>query len=208
MIPSTTDIFGRLDWLTKQFKYLSGLVSALEAGGGGGGVTPTLQQVTTAGATTADTIEINVGDITNQLSYANIVLLYNDGTNNTVINIAAALNDPNINIVNVDKFKSQLTAYGILFDNFDNYPNLALRLYTEVFNNSIEIGDTARENFINVFGQANNERIYFQAKTSKYNFKGVPTYFDNAAALADGLIVGDIYRRTAGGDSDSLCIVH
>ena len=35
---------------------------------------------------------------------------------------------------------------------------------------------------------------------------GVPVYANNAAAIAAGLVAGDMYRT--GGDPDPLCIVH
>jgi hypothetical protein len=42
-----------------------------------------------------------------------------------------------------------------------------------------------------------------------YNFANVPIFADNAAALAAGLIVGDIYRHDASSESgDQLRIVH
>jgi hypothetical protein len=37
-------------------------------------------------------------------------------------------------------------------------------------------------------------------------FSDIPVYANNAAAKADGLVEGDIYRT--GGDPDLICVVH
>jgi hypothetical protein len=54
-----------------------------------------------------------------------------------------------------------------------------------------------------VFGQ---NRIKFYSGDGYYNFANIPSYANNAAALAGGLIAGDIYRHT-GGVGETLHIV-
>ena len=53
-------------------------------------------------------------------------------------------------------------------------------------------------------------KIWFNNNSGYYNFAAVNAYTDNADALANGLIVGDIYRHAAGGleSADQLRIVH
>lgn len=46
----------------------------------------------------------------------------------------------------------------------------------------------------------------FSVMRGAFNFLSVPIYANNAAALAGGLVVGDLYRT--GGDPDPVCIVH
>ena len=54
-----------------------------------------------------------------------------------------------------------------------------------------------------------SEKIEFYSNSGFYNFANVPVYANNAAALAAGLIVGDIYRHDASSESgDQLRIVH
>lgn len=50
-------------------------------------------------------------------------------------------------------------------------------------------------------------KIWFNNNSGYYNFASVNAYTDNADALANGLIVGDIYRHS-NGDIDQLNIVH
>jgi len=53
------------------------------------------------------------------------------------------------------------------------------------------------------------ETIEFVSASGFYNFANVPVYANNAAALAAGLNVGDIYRHDASSESgDQLRIVH
>jgi hypothetical protein len=55
----------------------------------------------------------------------------------------------------------------------------------------------------------NNPKINFVNDSGFYNFKNIPAYTDNADALANGLVVGDIYRHNGLGESqDQLRIVH
>tara|TARA_R110000868_G_scaffold36279_4_gene128928 strand:- start:2013 stop:3350 length:1338 start_codon:yes stop_codon:yes gene_type:complete len=48
----------------------------------------------------------------------------------------------------------------------------------------------------------------FRNAAGKYNFGDMPSYADNAAALAAGLVVGDLYRGSGLGFDDFLHIVH
>ena len=55
----------------------------------------------------------------------------------------------------------------------------------------------------------NTQKINFYSNASKYNFATMPAYTGNAAALAAGLVVGDLYRHSGAGESqDQLRIVH
>jgi hypothetical protein len=51
------------------------------------------------------------------------------------------------------------------------------------------------------------ETIKFKTSNGIYNFANVQAYTDNADALANGLVIGDIYRHS-NGDIDQLNIVH
>jgi hypothetical protein len=50
-----------------------------------------------------------------------------------------------------------------------------------------------------------NTNINFYTVNGSYNFANVSAYTDNAAALAAGLVVGDLYRNSA---NDAINIVH
>jgi hypothetical protein len=53
----------------------------------------------------------------------------------------------------------------------------------------------------------NNTKGFAGNFIAKYNFQNLPAFSNNAAALAAGLSVGDIYRNTSG-NGDALNIVH
>jgi hypothetical protein len=70
------------------------------------------------------------------------------------------------------------------------------------------IGDVTGHNnntFIEI--DDDNQLINFKTNTGRYNFYNLPAYQDNADAIANGLVVGDIYRHS-NGDTDQLNIVH
>jgi hypothetical protein len=55
----------------------------------------------------------------------------------------------------------------------------------------------------------NNQKIKFKNTAGSYNFSNMPAYANNTAALAAGLVVGDLYRHNGIGESqDQLRIVH
>jgi len=55
------------------------------------------------------------------------------------------------------------------------------------------LGDINNFNsFVNV--NTTDDKIFFVTQNGRYNFQNVPTYNDNADALTNGLIVGDVYR--------------
>ena len=51
----------------------------------------------------------------------------------------------------------------------------------------------------------NLTKNYYISQILSLPFPNVPVYADNAEALADGLVVGNIYRKTG---TDLLAIVH
>jgi hypothetical protein len=89
------------------------------------------------------------------------------------------------------------------FFNYNGDNNgLTLQFADDLYNLGNYITEDA---YINV--NASGKKINFISKDGKYNFKNIPAYNDNAAALAAGLVVGDIYRH-GNGDTDQLNIVH
>lgn len=69
--------------------------------------------------------------------------------------------------------------------------------------NGIGIGNT----YLSIDDDAG--KIQFFSNAAKYNFANMPSYADNAAALAAGLVVGDLYRHDGLLESqDQLRIVH
>jgi len=55
------------------------------------------------------------------------------------------------------------------------------------------------------FASGSNTPVIGSSGVNRLNIKNIPTYANNAAALAGGLVAGDIYIYTA---SDFLAIVH
>ena len=176
------------------------------ASAGGGGSTPTLQQVTTAGATTTDNIFVldNLG--AQNVITPDLIQVYNstNGYTASLENITV----PKCALVYGVLFSAELDGSQLLFTNLQTSFQAIFK--ADYAHDSILFGDAANENVITINATAANERIYFTAKTPRYNFANVPAYTDNAAALAAGLIIGDIYRHEAGGleSADQLRIVH
>jgi len=84
-------------------------------------------------------------------------------------------------------------------------------LYCDFANNIYFLGDH-QNNINNTYISINDDaqKIFFNTVNGSYNFANIQAYTDNADALANGLIVGDIYRHAAGGleSADQLRIVH
>ena len=58
-------------------------------------------------------------------------------------------------------------------------------------------------------GGTNNVGAYIDSSivvNENVSFPGLSAYANNAAAIAGGLVVGDLYRT--GGDPDVVCVVH
>ncbi|TWW08091.1 hypothetical protein E3A20_27820, partial [Planctomyces bekefii] len=54
-----------------------------------------------------------------------------------------------------------------------------------------------------------NQKIKFKNTAGSYNFSNMPAYTDNADAILNGLVVGDLYRHAGVLESqDQLRIVH
>jgi hypothetical protein len=47
---------------------------------------------------------------------------------------------------------------------------------------------------------------FFEQLVSVNTFKELPVYANNAAAIAGGLVAGNLYRT--GGNPDTVCVVH
>lgn len=172
---------------------------------GGGGGTPNLQQVTDVNNITTANLQVDDG-FGNKTFFAEFGLIsianFNEEFESRIY-LNNTQFDTTLKLIDQDKFQSTLSSINLLFNNIGY--NDAVEIKTTLTDNSIQMGDTANENFINVFGAANNERMYFQMKRPFYNFHNCPIYLNNAAALAAGLIIGDIYRISA---TDALGIVH
>jgi hypothetical protein len=91
---------------------------------------------------------------------------------------------------------------------FDGNVNKGLKLHFA--NNLYQFGDFIGSNnntYIEIDDA--NQKIKLKNTAGSYNFSNIPAYTGNAAALAAGLIVGDIYRHNGLGESqDQLRIVH
>jgi len=86
-------------------------------------------------------------------------------------------------------------------------------LKLDLANEKYYFGDydgTHENTFIFIDDNKATLKIWFNNNSGYYNFASVNAYTDNADALANGLIVGDIYRHSAGGleSADQLRIVH
>jgi hypothetical protein len=71
--------------------------------------------------------------------------------------------------------------------------------------------DAAVDPAIIMTGDTNDGQITWQEDEKKFTFDAIlnlslAAYANNAAALAGGLVAGDLYRT--GGDPDTVCIVH
>ena len=104
------------------------------------------------------------------------------GTNRYVFgDVSNTTNGINIEINNPDKQ---------IFATFNNVQN-GLLLNFDLLD--YYLGDVNNFTcFVNV--NVTDNKIFFVTPTGKYNFQNVPIYNDNADALANGLIVGDIYK--------------
>lgn len=81
--------------------------------------------------------------------------------------------------------------------------NSSIGLYWIGDYNGVGIGNT----YLSIDDNAG--KIQFYSNAAKYNFANMPSYADNAAALAAGLVVGDLYRHDGLLESqDQLRIVH
>ena len=88
---------------------------------------------------------------------------------------------------------------------YQNSPN---GLSFDFANNIYSFGDfggTYNATYIEI--NDNNQRITFGTQEGLYNFVFIKAFANNAAAIAGGLSVGDIYRSSTGG-GDQLHIVH
>ena len=110
------------------------------------------------------------------------------------------------------------TAYGISFKIDDNngfatfisQGSFESGLKLNFANHIYKLGDL-NENYQNTFLQIDdeNQKVIINSDAGKYNFSNMPAYADNAAALAAGLVVGDLYRHDGLLESqDQLRIVH
>jgi hypothetical protein len=109
--------------------------------------------------------------------------MYMDFANNRYVfgDVSNTTNGINIELNNSDRqiFATFGNVQNGLFLNFD-----LLDFY---------LGDVDTfSSFVNV--NVTEGKIFFKTPNGKYNFQNVPRYDNNADALADGLIVGDIYR--------------
>jgi len=90
---------------------------------------------------------------------------------------------------------------------FTTYQNNQKGIIFDFPNQDYYLGDIANGAFVdvNVFQQ----KIFFVNTPGSYNFQNVPAYTDNADAIANGLVIGDIYRHDGALESaDQLRIVH
>ena len=90
------------------------------------------------------------------------------------------------------------------------YLNNTVGLQLNFSTNIYKFGDfdgNHENSFIFIDDNKATLRLWFHNSPGAYNFANLPAYDDNADALANGLIVGDIYRH-ANGDTDQLNIVH
>ena len=88
----------------------------------------------------------------------------------------------------------------------NNTVGLQLNFSTNIF----KFGDfdgTHENSFIFIDDNKATLRLWFHNSPGAYNFANLPAYDDNADALANGLVIGDIYRHN-NGDVDQLNIVH
>jgi len=109
--------------------------------------------------------------------------MYMDFASNRYVfgDVSNTTNGVNIEINNADKQ---------IFATFNNEKN---GLFLNFNLLDYYLGDVNNFNsFVNV--NTTDDKIFFVTQSGKYNFQNVPTYNDNADALANGLIVGDIYR--------------
>ncbi len=60
--------------------------------------------------------------------------------------------------------------------------------------------------YIEAFTGAATTNYAFFSAGGNIHFAGLPIYADNAAAIAGGLVAGDLYRTNA--DPDTVCVVH
>jgi len=109
--------------------------------------------------------------------------MYMDFANNRYVfgDVSNTTNGINIELNNAD---NQIFA---TFNNIQNGLFLNFNLL------DYYLGDVNNfTSFVNV--NVNDNKIFFVTPNGKYNFQNVPRYNDNADALANGLIIGDIYR--------------
>jgi hypothetical protein len=158
----------------------------------------------------------SLGDLANNGNFIGIAEALN------IIEISTGVNTGNYtSLILKDNISTIVTSYiGIerglkldlanrnyqLGDYFDGYLGLSVDLSNWLF----KFGDINSSNLgTNLIIDDNNQKININSIAGKYNFSNVAAYTDNADALANGLIVGDIYRHDGLLESaDQLRIVH
>jgi hypothetical protein len=137
-----------------------------------------------------------------KLDFFNNKFLYGD-FNNTANGTHIEINNANniittFNSGNQNGLKLEFSGGTFLFGSFQIFDNYYVRCDSS---SGVSIGDELNQvngTFIRV--NDNTNQIVFNNTTGSYNFSNVPTFVSNAAALAGGLVVGDIYRVTGTGN--------
>lgn len=127
-----------------------------------------------------------------------------DGNFNTAIGIQASGNNTS------GSYNTAIGIYaGFLNNTGDNNVFIGYKAgYNETGSDKLYI-DSTNTTAPLIYGDFSTNELTVNGKlkvTVNLNINGLPIYANNAAAIAGGLIAGDLYRT--GGDPDLLCVVH